>query len=280
MKYTLYIVLSFLLLTTFVSAQVGLSNSNPEGLLDVTSTTTGVVYPQIALSSTTTETVLNPNGGSIVAGTVIYNTATAGSGTTAVRPGIYIWNGSEWISQFHRREYKMCSQNGDLRPGSDDLLNPVLGDQVIPFDSNSFTPDITGNYLVTVTVHYGGGRLDPPNYANDQHVNFNSSEGEYDFTFNGTTHNFTLKSFSGSNDDRLFDGGSFNEHINSTNQTIYTVSEALTRSTLYPFTLTFNQVNADGFEANGDNILLEDGRGYITQDGAIKCTVEFKFIGK
>jgi hypothetical protein len=50
------------------------------------------------LSSTNVETAINPQGGAIPAGTVVYNNSTSGSGATAVTAGMYYWNGSEWIN--------------------------------------------------------------------------------------------------------------------------------------------------------------------------------------
>ncbi len=49
-----------------------------------------VVVPSVALTST----AIAPGGTAI--GTVVYNTATAGTGATAVKPGAYVWTGSEW----------------------------------------------------------------------------------------------------------------------------------------------------------------------------------------
>jgi hypothetical protein len=261
-------------------SQVGIGTSAPKGALDVTSSTMGIVYPQVALTDRVTETITNPNGGSLVVGTTVYNTTISGSGVNTVYPGIYVWDGTIWIPQYHKDDYKLCYQTADVRTGSDDILNPVLGNQVITFDTNSFTPKFNGNYLVTVTVHYGGGLLDPP-AGSDQWVNFNSEEGQFDFTFNGTTYSYTLKSYSGYNDDMLFDGGSTNNHTNRYTQNAYTIPVTLTRNITYPFTLTFNQAIANGFQGDGDISISPagDGRGYIITNGLVKCTVEFNYIG-
>lgn len=277
-KYFYTIVILFLSFTLF--SQVGIGTTSPKGALDITSTNTGFIYPQIALTNTLTETISNPNGGGLVTGTTVYNTVTAGSGVNTVYPGVYIWNGSNWIPQYHKDDYKLCYQTANLRTGSSDVLNPVSGNQAITFNSNSFTPKFNGEYLVTVTVHYGGGRLDAPAGV-DQWANFNSQEGQFDFTFNGNTYSYTLKTYSGHNDDRLFDGGSLNRHENKTNQATYTIPVTLTRNTAYPFTLTFNQTHSDGFEGNGDISVapVGDGRGYIVTSGMLKCTVEFKHLG-
>lgn len=275
--------IAIFLLSLPIFSQVGIGTTSPKGALDITSTTMGVVYPQVALTNTLTETISNPNGGGLVTGTTVYNTVISGTGNNTVYPGLYVWNGSLWIPQYHKDDYKLCYQTSDLRTGSSDILNPVLGDQFISFNSNTFTPKFNGSYLVTVTVHFGAGKLDVPDNTNpaDQWVNYNAQEGEFDFTFNSTSYLFTLKSYSGYNDDKLFDGGSANNHTNRYNQTTYTIPVTLVRNTLYSFTLSFNQTTSDGFEGDGDISIIPsgDGRGYIISNGLVKSTVEFKYLG-
>jgi len=81
----------FIYLTTSIcslQAQVGVGTTTPEGALDVSSTTNGFIPPRVALlTSLTTPTITNPQGGALVRGTMVYNT-TNGSGFT---PGYYYW---------------------------------------------------------------------------------------------------------------------------------------------------------------------------------------------
>jgi len=70
----------------------------PRGAVDIASTTQGLVFPNVALVNTITETAVNPQGGSIPTGTVVYNTATSGTSPNNVAPGLYYWNGSRWIA--------------------------------------------------------------------------------------------------------------------------------------------------------------------------------------
>ena len=76
----------------FSSAQVGLNTSIPEAALDISSTTNGVLLPRVALNSlTTANPVVNPNGGLVVDGTMVWNT------NTAVAPaGFYYWQSNKW----------------------------------------------------------------------------------------------------------------------------------------------------------------------------------------
>ncbi|WP_395046805.1 beta strand repeat-containing protein [Flavobacterium sp.] len=89
MKKTL---LLLLFVISVANAQVGVGTITPNGALDITSANDGVLIPRIALSATNVATVLTPTTSELV-----YNTATAGAGITAVTPGFYYWNGASWI---------------------------------------------------------------------------------------------------------------------------------------------------------------------------------------
>jgi hypothetical protein len=82
-----------LLCTYFVSAQVGIGNSNPQAALDITSTNEGLLIPRVALVNTITATVDTPTASELV-----YNTASSGSAPNNVIPGFYYWDGSQWVS--------------------------------------------------------------------------------------------------------------------------------------------------------------------------------------
>lgn len=74
--------------TLFAFAQVGIGTTFPNGALDVTSTTDGLLIPRVALTSTATATVVTPTTSELV-----YNTATVND----VVPGFYFWDGANWI---------------------------------------------------------------------------------------------------------------------------------------------------------------------------------------
>ena len=273
----LYLIIACIL-SLSMSAQVGINTTSPEGVLDIGNSTAGIVYPVVSLTNLTAETISNPNGGSIVAGTTIYNTNTVDSGANSIYPGIYFWNGSRWKAQYEKRNNQTFVQTTNLRTGSNDLTNGILGDQTIGFDTSTFTPSLSGTFKILLTVHYGGGEANVPAAAS-QYVNFVEQQGEFDFTFNGTTHTFGLSSYSGYNNDSM--AVSSPEVItNEFNQITYTVVETLTALTSYNFSLTFNQEFAEGFEGDGDDIIIEDGRGYITINDSARCTIEFLFIGE
>lgn len=83
-----------LLCSAAIFAQVGVGTNTPNAsaMLDVTSTSKGFLQPRVALTGTSdASTIASP-----AAGLMIYNTATAGSGATAVTPGVYYYSGSAW----------------------------------------------------------------------------------------------------------------------------------------------------------------------------------------
>jgi hypothetical protein len=76
------------------SGNVGIGTSTPSAsaLLDLTSTSKGLLPPRVALTTKSgTTTIASPTTGLIV-----YNTASAGTGGDAVTPGYYFFNGTIW----------------------------------------------------------------------------------------------------------------------------------------------------------------------------------------
>lgn len=79
---------------SILQAQVGIGTTNPDlsSVLDVNSVSKGMLIPRVSLSGTTDiTTIINPANSLLV-----YNTATT-TGTNAVIPSFYYWDGSEWI---------------------------------------------------------------------------------------------------------------------------------------------------------------------------------------
>jgi len=66
---------------------------NPNAALQVDSTTKGLLLPRLGLTATNSFAPLAAH----VAGMTVYNTATVGTGLTAVTPGYYYNDGSQWV---------------------------------------------------------------------------------------------------------------------------------------------------------------------------------------
>ncbi|MDC8004202.1 hypothetical protein POV27_09080 [Aureisphaera galaxeae] len=87
-------------------AQIGMNTTDPEGMLDISSTTQGVIMPRVALTNTTVAAPVVNNsakGPKLADGTMVYNTNTVND----VFPGYYYWQTDRWIrldgkgKQFH-----------------------------------------------------------------------------------------------------------------------------------------------------------------------------------
>lgn len=289
-----YTFLFFLGLAIFSSTgygQVGINTTSPNGALDINTSTTGFVYPSVALTDVTVKTIVNPNplvATGIVAGTTVYNTNinTPATVENSVYPGIYVWNGSKWVPQFSKKDVKFYEQDTDVRTESS------IGDQNIPFDSSTnypVAPKYNGKYKIELKVHYGGGALNlptPVNSGNNNrgYTNFSAETGHFKFTFNGgTPYGFDVRSFSGYNNDDAFTPVSNTPLVQTNTYTQYTyvIEETLLVGNTYTFDLVFNQEAAPAFQANGDSAPPLDGTGYVTiNNGTIKCAVEFTYIGE
>jgi hypothetical protein len=73
-------------------AQVGIGNTNPEALLDLTSTVNGVLLPRVSLTSLTVESpILNPQTGDIPESTLVFH-----DGSNGIESGFYYWTSTSW----------------------------------------------------------------------------------------------------------------------------------------------------------------------------------------
>jgi hypothetical protein len=97
MKNTLALLFTFTCFTAF--SQVGVGTTTPAGALDINSSTQGMIPPRVALTATNVAApVVNPQGGALVAGTIVWNTATSGTVPNNVAPGLYYWDGTRWVA--------------------------------------------------------------------------------------------------------------------------------------------------------------------------------------
>jgi hypothetical protein len=237
--------------------------------------TQGFVYPRVTLLNTETATITTPDGNSPVIGTMVYNTTNSGTDATAVYPGLYQWNGTQWVAQFDKKDNKIYIQNSNLSTGHS------VGEQGISFDSKTFVPQYYGTYKIKVSLHFGGGKMDLPTSAEpeDQHANFGAQGGDFIFSFNGQDHTVSMKSFSGNNNDTQFNDGTLKEYSNAYNQAQFTILETnLIPGETYNLGLTFEQLIANGFVSDG--AIGTDGSGHIDINGDLGCVIEISYINE
>jgi len=97
-NYYFFLLLLMIFPTREMVAQVGIGTLTPEGAVDVSSTTNGLLVPRVNLTAKNSASpIVNPNGGGApVEGTLVYNKAAAGTGVNVIGKGFYYWENSEW----------------------------------------------------------------------------------------------------------------------------------------------------------------------------------------
>lgn len=81
-----------------VQAQIGIGTNTPaaSSRLEVSAANRGFLPPRVNLKGTDDATQTPPTIASPATGLTVYNLATAGSGATAVSPGLYFYDGVKW----------------------------------------------------------------------------------------------------------------------------------------------------------------------------------------
>jgi microcystin-dependent protein len=146
LKYIFWVLIA-LSLTTY-GQNVGIGTSSPNAALDVNAANNGILIPRVALTGTGSASPLT----SPTTSTMVYNTATAGSGATAVSPGFYYWNGSAWVRVIDNNSLSGATTVSNTS-GTNTLsttVNGVTGTGVNIINSNAL--GLTGNNL-TATIN-------------------------------------------------------------------------------------------------------------------------------
>ncbi|SIQ31340.1 hypothetical protein SAMN05880574_1109 [Chryseobacterium sp. RU37D] len=148
-----------------ILAQVGIGTSiiQPGVMLQIESSNKGVSLPNVNLTSTA---IFSPIIGTATTGLMVYNTATSGTGSTAVSPGLYYWNNAipAWVKlqQKNASETALFSNQNttnNINSGSGvftDLFanvrfnnNPALYQKV---DNSTLKINETGYYKVMLNL--------------------------------------------------------------------------------------------------------------------------------
>lgn len=252
-------------------SQVGINTTTPNGILEINSSTNGVVLPRLALTRTNIMApATNPQTGVIPVGTTVYNTNTTTSGANDVSPGMYAWDGTKWVPQFNRKQSVFYEQSNSIRTLSNEGQRNIPG-----LVSQSFLPKYTGKYRLSLSVNYGGGNAKVPNQGtgsgkSDGNLNIALESGIFYFTFNGTTYQIPAHAYSTAYDSSV----SATNYFAIWRQYTFETYINLTANQAAAFNLTFDQDTAFEFIGSGNS---GDGRGHVFYD--IPCTVEVTYVG-
>lgn len=257
LKGSLWVMLVFICSTSI--AQVGVGTTSPKGALDITSSTNGFLMPRIALTaSNVAAPVVNPATGNNVLeiGTAVFNTATT-TGTYGVIPGIYYWDGSNWVSQVHRYYETKFTQTSDLTVATSASYTNIPG-----LNSKSFTAPYTGRYTILFSGYLGAGTVD----TNSSKVGF--VEGNFKMTINGTDYRKYSHSSSFYNSDTA------TEYYELFNETNINVNVYLTAGQTCTINCSYNGVADDNITEMNAHIV-----GRSTALGNF-CEVNVTYIGR
>jgi hypothetical protein len=159
--------IALLIFPNLFFAQVGIGTTTPDASakLEVSATDKGFLQPRVALNSTSNadNTISNP-----ATGLMVYNTATAGSGNTAVTPGVYYNNGSTWQRVANQTEVAAAT-TATTTFVEGNLGGPISGGggAISPFSGSSknFGASITlppGKWEVNLNIYFNIAQFNAP----------------------------------------------------------------------------------------------------------------------
>jgi hypothetical protein len=266
-KHRFFAIFSLIAMSGF--AQVSISNgtptTTPKGLVDMQNSTAGIVYPRFALTSTLVEApVQNPDGsGSLVAGTVVYNTNTTTNGTNDVYPGIYAWNGTKWTTQYIKEDLDIALQSS---LGQRVATSAPYADITGLGAGSSFTPKYTGTYRIKANVNFGAGEIVPePGYA----TSMATQEGYFRITLGPDQYDIYTHAYSVHNDD-IAGGTYFEQFRHDTSLIVYA---DLVAGVPFNYQFEIDMHTSTNFVDGGNS-----GTGMAYVGIGLPCTIEFTYV--
>ena len=165
---------------------VGIGTSSPAALLDIYSTSDGVLIPRVALTGTGSASPLT----SPTESTLVYNTATAGSGAAAVSPGFYYWNGSAWIHLIDNGSLTGSTTVSNTSSANtiSTTVNGVTGSTVPIINTN--TLGLSGTTLTSTINGLASGGLDLSSLDNNIYNSDGTLTGNRTVTMSGNVLDF------------------------------------------------------------------------------------------
>lgn len=259
----------FLLMAFSVHGQVSMSNvtptTAPKGLVDMQNSTAGIIYPRFALTSTLVEApVQNPDGsGNLVAGTVVYNTASTATGANDVYPGIYAWDGTQWTTQYIKEDSYIAAQSSlEQRIAENVTYVDVVGLGA----GSSFTPKYTGTYRIKANTNFGAGEvINQTGHA----TSMATQEGYFRITLGPDFYLVYTHAYSVYNDD--ISGGTLFEQFRHDSSLIMYVD--LVAGAPFSYQFEIDVILSSDFVNGGDT---GTGRAYVGV--GLPCTIEFTYV--
>ncbi|QIE60277.1 hypothetical protein G5B37_12105 [Rasiella rasia] len=289
LKITFQVILCITVMCTQLTfGQIGIGTTTPEGILDIESNTEGFVFPRVALSSVLVAApVVNPAGGTLAVGTTVYNTELTTNGANDVSPGIYSWDGTKWITQHLREDYKRYTQTNvcqrtTIRESTSNP-NPNDVDVVAGLDNEVFRPKYSGRYRIEVGVNFSAGEI--ADFTSQDEISLATSEGSFFFEMSGP--GVSIDPTSTSFD---YQQGWIYTHSYSTFNSIESPDledntvphfatvvyyKYLLAGNDYTFSLTNNINTGENYFVNGGD--SGTGQGHIGHDQP--CSIEFTYLG-
>lgn len=254
-------ILAALLLYSVIGfSQVGIGTTTPEGAIDIKSTNQGMLPPRVSLTATNIASpIINPSGGLLPSGTIVYNTNTT-VGSYSVSPGLYYWDGNNWVALFKRAFKKEFSQSSILRANTD------IGYQNVPgLSSVNFIAPEDGVYQIIAHTYYGVEQC----INNDSENEVGWGEGIFKLNINGTDYFKYIHSESYYN----FDNGQ--EMFLLYNEGTIITYVQLTSGQSCNMTLSFDQSAIDNLKTGNTGVVGNDPGFSLANN----CYITSIFIG-
>lgn len=141
-----------------IEGNIGIGTYSPDASaqLDITATNKGFLFPRVALTATNVASPIASPANSLT----VFNTATAGVGTTAVSPGIYYWDGTKWVRLISNdNDIQDLSLSGNILSLTNDAtsvnLSPYLDNtdmQTLSYDAITGVLDISNGNSIIIPV--------------------------------------------------------------------------------------------------------------------------------
>jgi hypothetical protein len=258
-------------------AQIGIGTPTPKAALDITSTSNGFLMPRVNLTATNvTSPIVNPNGGTLEIGTMVFNINTT-VGIYGVSPGVYYWDGSVWSSQTHRYYRTNFTQNSDLR------VNKSSGTYTnIPgLNAKNFTAPYTGEYQIIFSGYLGAGQVanKTTNLSSGDikgYAAIGYSEGNFRLNLNGTNYNKYSYSLSHYRSDNGAQGSGGSDVYELFNEITIIVTVNLTAGNICTLNASYTGINDDNIETSPSAHVV----GSTTAGLGNLCEVNITYLGR